>query len=197
MKRPLPIPIVALGGLVVLSVVVLFWLHGRGHHGAGPVKHAATAPLYEPGDKPATLYLRALDTETGKLVNQTAVIRASRLRANQVKQLLMAFLDGARSGKVQVPVPEGLALNEFYLTPSGQAVVDLSTEGVRKDHVGFFEEALLVRCLVDTLDGNFFEVHSVKILLDGQEVPSLFGHYALGTSEANMASTAAGTSPVD
>lgn len=196
MKKTLPLPIWVLLSILVLATAVLsffFWKRGR------PVeipKAAVAVPLYEAGDKPATIYLKVLDTESSKLVNLNTVIHASRLKENQIKQALLAFLNGPRSGRFQVPVPEGLALNEFYLTPAGQAVVDLSTSGARKDHVGFFDEALLVRCLVDTLDGNFYEVHSVKLLLDGQEAPTLFGHYALGTSEASMAVTTTGAVPV-
>lgn len=192
MKNKLPLPVGILLVVLVLSLTVAFaliWKKGRPLEAHKP---SATAPLFEPGDKPTTLFLKALDTESGKLVNLEAVIRASHLRENQIKQAILALLNGPRSGRVQVPVPEGLALNEFYLTPTGQAVVDLSVANSRKDHVGFFEEALLVRALVDTLSGNFFEVHSVKILLDGQETQSLFGHYALGTSEASMAVTATG-----
>jgi hypothetical protein len=192
MKKKLPLPVGILLVVLVLSLtaaIVLIWKKGRPIEAHKP---SATAPLFDPGDKPATIFLKALDTETGKLVNLGAVIRASHLRDNQIKQAMLAFLNGPRSGRVQVPVPEGLSLNEFYLTPAGQAVVDLSIANTKKDHVGFFEEALLVRALVDTLNGNFFEVHSVKILLDDQETQSLFGHYALGTSEASMAVTANG-----
>jgi hypothetical protein len=195
MRKNLPFPIWALVLVLVLSAAlsIFFWKKSRPVEAA---KTAVAAPLYEAGDKPATIYLKVLDTESSKLVNMNAVIHASRLKENQIKQALLAFFNGPRSGRFQVPVPEGLALNEFYLTPAGQAVVDLSASGARKDRVGFFEEALLVRCLVDTLDGNFFEVHSVKLLLDGQEAPTLFGHYALGTSEASMAVTTTGAVPV-
>lgn len=152
----------------------------------GAPKTQSRAPLFEPGDRPTTVYLRAIDDETGKWTNKAAVIRLSHDRANQIKQTLMALLDGPRTGKMRVPVPEGLSLNEFYLTSSGAAVLDLSTVGVKRESVGFLDEALLVRCLIDTLSGNFFEVKQVRILVDGQESPSLFGHYALGTDEVNL-----------
>ena len=41
---------------------------------------------------------------------------------------------------------------------------------------------------------NFFEVKQVKVLVDGQDAPTLGGHYALGTSDTSAPVTAtAGT----
>ena len=120
------------------------------------------------------------------MLNAAAIIRQSKNRADQMKQAVLAYLEGPRKDPVQVPVPEGTALNEFYFTSSGAAVVDLSTSQVKKENVGFYEETLFVRGLVETLTGNFFEVKQVKILVDGQDQPTLFGHYALSTSEASM-----------
>ncbi len=159
-----------------------------------PLHSMAASPLYEAGDKTMTVYVKAVATEDGKLVNQAATIRESKDRVNQMKQALLAYLNGPRTGKVQVPVPEGTALNEFYLTPTGSAVADLSLAQVEKGRVGFYQEALFVRCLIDTLTGNFFEIKQVKILVDGQDQPTLFGHYALGTSEAAMPVTTNGNS---
>ncbi len=159
-----------------------------------PLPSTAASPLYEAGDKTMTVYVKAVAAEDGKLVNQAATIRESKDRVNQMKQALLAYLDGPRTGRAQVPVPEGTALNEFYLTPTGSAVADLSLAQVERDKVGFYQEALFVRCLIDTLTGNFFEIKQVKILVDGQDQPTLFGHYALGTSEAAMPATVNGNS---
>jgi hypothetical protein len=82
-----------------------------------------------------------------------------------------------------VPVPAGLVLNEFFFTPQGMAVVDLSTAQVVPGSFGFFEETLFIRCLIETLSQNFFEIKQVKVLVDGQEAPTLGGHYALGTAD--------------
>jgi hypothetical protein len=130
--------------------------------------------------------LKAIDVESGKVFNWGVTIYQSKSRANQMKQAILAFLGGPRKGKIQVPVPEGLSLNEFYLTPAGVAVADLSTARVQRGKVGFYEESFFIRGLIETLTGNFFEVKQVKILVEGQDQPTLLGHYALNTSEANM-----------
>lgn len=151
-----------------------------------PLHSQNQSPLYEVGDKPMTIYVKAVAVESGKMVNAAATIRQSKSRVNQMKQAVLAYLQGPRKGVLQVPVPEGTALNEFYFTPTGAAVADLSVSQVKKEKVGFYEETLFVRGLIETLTGNFFEVKQVKILVDGQDQPTLFGHYALATSEASM-----------
>lgn len=154
-----------------------------------PLHSQNQSPLYEAGDKSMTIYIKAVAVESGKVMNSAATIRQSKSRVNQMKQAVLAYLAGPRRGSVQVPVPEGTGLNEFYFTPTGAAVVDLSVSQVQREKVGFYEETLFVRGLIETLTGNFFEVKQVKILVDGQDQPTLFGHYALATSEASMPAT--------
>lgn len=154
-----------------------------------PLHSQNQSPLYEAGDKPMTIFAKGVAVQSGKIVNFAVTIHQSKSRVNQMKQAILAFLNGPRQGNIQVPVPEGSSLNEFYFTPGGAAVADLSLAQVKKEKVGFYEEALFVRGLIDTLTSNFFEVKQVKILVDGQDQPTLFGHYALGTSEASMSVT--------
>ena len=189
--------------LILVSLALLALVAGAGFwafryfHPAGPLELATTSlpsPLFQPGDKPTTVFIKAEDPENGRLLNLAAGIRQSKDRSNQMKQAILAYLGGPREGRLAVPVPEGTGLNEFYFTPAGAAVVDLSTSKVNKEKVGFYEEALFVRGLIETLTGNFFEVKQVKILVEGQDQPTLFGHYALGTSEAALPVTA-GSNP--
>jgi hypothetical protein len=174
---------------VVLLSIVLFFLikHARDNSALKPenARPSASSPLYEAHDRSVSIYLKAVDVNTGKPTNINATIRQSKSRYNQMKQAVLAFLQGPRTGKFQIPVPEGIGLNEFYLTKNGMAVVDLSMRGVKKEKFGFYEETLFVRGLIEVLSRNFFEVRQVKILVDGQDKPTLTGHYALGTSDVN------------
>jgi spore germination protein GerM len=151
-----------------------------------------TSPLYDVHDKPTTVFLRAVDKQNGRFFNIAATIRQSKSRYNQIKQAVMAFLQGPRTGPLQVPVPEGLVLNEFYLTPQGTGVLDLSTAQVKAGDFGFYEEVLFIRGIMESLNRNFPEVKQVKILVDGQDAPTLGGHYALGTADAAMPVTISG-----
>jgi hypothetical protein len=183
--------ILALAGGTALT------LHfGRFAKSIEAAKSVSRSPLYEPGDRPTTIFLKEVETENGKAVNVASTIHQSKIRENQMQQAIEAYLQGPRTGPVQVPVPDGMALNEFYFTPSGTAVVDLSVDQVKKEKTGFYDEALFVRGLIETLTGNFFEVKQVKVLVEGQDAPTILGHYALGTSEASMPVSAASNGPV-
>ncbi len=176
--------LVILCALAGSATLILRWV--RSAPKAPAAHNASPSPLYEAGDKPTTIFLKEVEMENGRAVNVGTVIHESKIRADQMQQAVLAYLQGPRSGRVQVPVPDGTALNEFYFTPTGSAVVDLAIGDVQKDKVGFMDEALFIRGLIDTLTSNFFEVKAVKVLVEGQEAPTIFGHYALGTSEASM-----------
>lgn len=142
-------------------------------------------PLFEAGDKSVSVLLPLLDNQTGKSFFGKASIRQSKSRYNQMKQAVLAYLQGPHSGSARVPVPEGMGLNELYLTEQGVALVDLSVSGVNRAFFGFYEETLFVRGLIEVLSKNFFEVKQVRILVEGQDAPLLGGHYALGIADAS------------
>jgi hypothetical protein len=140
----------------------------------------ASAPLFDPGDKPMKINLKGLDLHTGKWADFPVTIRQSKSRLNQMKQAVLAFGDNSR----RLDIPEGISVNEVYLTAQGSAVVDVSTQGLQAGSMGFYEELLFIRGLIETLTKNFSEVKQIKLLVNGMDAPTLAGHYALGTNEA-------------
>jgi hypothetical protein len=186
MKRSFPLVPATLAVILFFAAIWgLVWLlkvHGT-EKKVELIHSTNNSPLYEAGDKPMRVYMKAVDMGDGRLFNLQTTIYQSKSRVNQMRQLLLAFLNGPRTGKDQVPVPEGLKLNEFYFTPDNTAVVDVSTSDIAPGQFGFYEEVLFVRGLIETLSQNFFEIKQVKILVDGQDAPTLAGHYALGTAD--------------
>jgi hypothetical protein len=142
---------------------------------------ANESPLYDPRDKPMTVILKTVGETSGRLEGYKWEIRQSKSRYNQMKQALMAFLKGPPGGTG--PAWGGLTLNEFYFAPQGLAVMDVSTAQLQPSQFGHYEEALFVKGLIESLSGNFFEIKAVKLLVDGQEAPTVAGHYALGTAD--------------
>jgi hypothetical protein len=140
-------------------------------------------PLYTSGDKPIKINLKTLDSETGKWSDLPVTIYQSKSRLNQVKQAVLLFIDYSQ----ELGVPPGLSVNEIYLTPEGNAIVDISTTGLTPSSMGFYDELLFVRGLIETLSKNFPAVRQVKLLVDGQDAPTIAGQYALGTSESAVA----------
>ncbi len=175
-------------GAILLGVAALVFWGIRAHQKPAPeeVKKYQAGPsslLYEAHDRPATLYLRGVDGSTGQWTNVPAVIRLSQSRLNQLKQLLQAYLKGSREGKKHLPIPPGLGLNEVFWTSDNIVVVDVSSFDVEREKVGFWEELLFVRGLIETVSKNFYEVKQVKILVNGRDGGTLAGHYALGTAD--------------
>jgi hypothetical protein len=178
-------PVLVLVVFLAIVTGVLWTVRKHSKPEIAPVRAVALSPLFDPRDKSMNILLKGVEVESGRIVGFNATIRESKSRYNQMKQAVLAYLQGPRSGATQVAVPEGLGLNEFYLTSQGMAVVDLSTSQLKGESFGFYAEALFIRGMIETLTGNFFEVKQVKVLVNGQDAPTLGGHYALGTSEVS------------
>jgi hypothetical protein len=195
MKRQIPMVQAALAATLFLGLVlglILFLKHGS-HKKNGLIHNANNSPLHEAGDKPMKVYIKAVEMDNGKLFNLEQTIYQSKTRVNQMRQLLLVFINGPRTGKDQVPVPEGLKLNDFYFTSQGIAVVDVSTTDILPGQFGFYEEVLFVRGLIESLSQNFFEIKQVKVLVNGTEATTLAGHYALGTGDLGALAVQSGS----
>ncbi|HET9869330.1 MAG TPA: GerMN domain-containing protein, partial [bacterium] len=166
---------------LALGTALAFHFHGvRAPRPAGIEALGGSQPLYDPADKPIKVNLKGVNPATGKWSDFPVTIRQSKSRLNQMKQAVLAFLEDAP----RLDIPAGLSLNELYWSQHTGAVVDLSTADLPEGSMGFYEELLVVRGLIETLSKNFPEVRAVKILVNGQEAPTVAGHYALGTTEA-------------
>ena len=182
-KRQIIIGSAMLAGFLLAALAVYWNTLKPAVKSLETASRSSESPLYEAHDKAMNIFIKGLDRGSGWPYNTTTAIRQSKSRYNQMKQALLAYLGGARSEKLELPVPEGMALGQFYFTPTGEAVVDLSTTQVKKENFGFYEELLFLRGLIEVLSRNFFEIKQVKILVDGQDSQTLAGHYALGTND--------------
>ena len=77
------------------------------------------------------------------------------------------------------PFPDGTKLRAFYLAPNGDAFVELSQEVSLAHPGGSLDEIFTVYSLVNSLTGNFPDIHAVQILIEGKEVDTLAGHVDL------------------
>lgn len=77
------------------------------------------------------------------------------------------------------PFPAGTELRAVYLTPSGDAFVDLNREVTREHGGGSLDELFTVYALVNALTTNMPEISAVQILIEGREVDTLAGHIDL------------------
>ena len=76
-------------------------------------------------------------------------------------------------------IPAGTMLRAIFLTPQGQAFVDLSADVSSAHPGGSLSELLTIYTIVDALTSNLPAITSVQLLVDGKEVDTLAGHIDL------------------
>jgi len=76
-------------------------------------------------------------------------------------------------------VPAGTTLRAIFVTPDGQAYLDLSGELSRAHPGGSLNELLTIYTLVDVVTANLPAINAVQILIDGKVVDTLAGHVDL------------------
>ena len=169
---------------VVAAVVVLggIWLVGGLFSGSPPsdTDSAGGSGTVEPGSglPPNTAVLFYVGEDGTSLVEHeieiplgdTALARARVIAERQLS---------APGPPLISPFPEGTMLRAIYITPSGDAFVDLSQQVSTGHPGGSLDELFTVYALVNALTNNVPEIAAVQILIEGREVDTLAGHVDL------------------
>ena len=100
--------------------------------------------------------------------------------------IVRALINGPQKTLVRT-IPAGTKLKAIYVLANGRCYVDLSSR-IRDQHPGGCNtELLTVYSVVNSLILNISQIKTVKLLIDGAEVPTLAGHVDLQSSvAANM-----------
>lgn len=77
------------------------------------------------------------------------------------------------------PFPEGTRLRAIYLSPDGNAFVDLSEDVSAAHPGGSLDELFTIYAMVNALTANVDEIAAVQVLIEGREVDTLAGHVDL------------------
>jgi len=94
------------------------------------------------------------------------------------RAIVEALIKGPQKGLVRT-IPVATQLRAIYIGPDQVAYIDLS-QAVKKKHPGGTNSELLtIYSVVNTLILNVSEIKRVKILVDGDEAPTLAGHIDL------------------
>lgn len=96
----------------------------------------------------------------------------------QARQIIEAQIAPVAEPLVSA-VPKGTRLRTIFVTPRGDAFVDLTREFVTGHTGGSTNELLTVYSIVNALCANLPAVHSVELLVDGKQVDTLAGHVDL------------------
>ncbi len=159
-------------GIWIVLALLPRWLHGS----AGTPAATAAAATSDARKIHATLFYVSEDGTD--LVPVSREVPFGATPAEEARRLIEAQLEPAPPGLVSA-VPSGTKILALYLTPRGEAFVDLSHE-IRTGHTGgSLDEILTVYTIVDAVTVNLPTVTSVQILVDGQSVDTLAGHVDL------------------
>ena len=92
---------------------------------------------------------------------------------------LLEILSENPSGEAIPVFGPGLSVRQVFMGPERTVVVDLALDKSTAAGRGVKEERLVVWALVNTLCLNLEGIDSVKVLVNGDEAPTLFGHVDL------------------
>ena len=133
------------------------------------------AALQSPGASNHTVVLYFPSYANGTLAGEARQMRWATDDPDRIRQILLGLAEGSRKGANRVLSPS-TNVRGVFLSPTGAACIDLSTEALAEFEPGIESESLTVYSIVDSLAANIPAVKRVKILIQGQEVDTLDGH---------------------
>ncbi|NNE44178.1 MAG: GerMN domain-containing protein [Gemmatimonadetes bacterium] len=152
-------------GALALAAGLLFALQRE----EAPVVSAPEAEVL--GTRSVDLYFPGLE---GELVTETREIVGAETTEKDIRRVVEELIDGGSRGIR--PLPASTRLLNVFLDGAGEATLNFS-EHFRSDHPGGSEaELATLRCLVASVATNFPGVDRVRLLVDGEVVPTLAGH---------------------
>lgn len=116
--------------------------------------------------------------EDGSLVEETRSIAWSDNDADRIRAVLLALIEGSRSGRAR-SLPASADVRAVFLASDGTAYLDFSNNAIGLEAPGIGSETLAVYSIVDSLAANISAVKQVRFLIQGQEVETLDGHVDL------------------
>ena len=94
------------------------------------------------------------------------------------KAIVEALIEGPQKGLVRT-IPAGTGLSAIYIDSGNVCYIDLSAAVKAKHPGGSNSEMLTIYSVVNSLILNVSEIKQVKVLIDGNEAPTLAGHISL------------------
>jgi len=109
------------------------------------------------------------------LKGENGVIYKSKDPVDRMRQVLVLLLRGPRSDSLLPVFPEGIMLRELYLS-DGCVYLDFQIPASKAGSAGCLMEYLALSSIQSSLMKNFPEIEKIKVLLNGMEAETFFGH---------------------
>jgi len=149
----------------------------------GPRPQAAAAPAVAPSDpSQAVRKIKArlfyVDADGMRLTAVERDVAYAERPADQAREILNAQIAPVAEPLLSA-IPASTRLRALFVTPNGEAFVDLTGDVQSAHPGGSLNELLTVYTIVDALTENMPALTAVQVLVDGKEVETLAGHVDL------------------
>ena len=114
------------------------------------------------------------------LVPEARTVTLPENDAAALAMVIRELLKGSANASVSRAFPADTVLRAAYLLPDGNAIVDLGGQTLAAGwNTGSHQEMIAAYSVVETVIANFPAVRRVRLLVNGQVVPTLAGHVQL------------------
>ena len=159
----------------ILIVGGFFWL-GRGRQNRSSSQPSRLLPLASELEGIRGVYLYFGIPGADSLAAEYRDVVVKDRPADQVRAIYRELVAGPSENHVAL-FPEGTELVNAYLTPRGTLYLDWNRTLVQGFRGGSGRERLLLGSIVRTAAENLPEVEQVAILVDGNPIETIGGHY--------------------
>ncbi len=172
------------GGAAAVWALLTFFPAEQPASSADPAAAAAAAATAQAAPEPVSdgrkikARLFYVGEQGTRLVGVDREVAFAENREQQARAIVAAEIAPPPDGQVS-PIPAGTDVRAVFITPKGEAYVDLTRPVADAHPGGTTNEILTVYAIVDVLTTNLPAVTSVQILVDGHEVDTLAGHVDL------------------
>ncbi|MDR1989447.1 MAG: GerMN domain-containing protein [Acidobacteriaceae bacterium] len=170
-------------GLAVTALLawLLFVALPRWYTRSGPAAGANASPAGAPDAQPVRkikAHLFYVSDDGLRLTGIEQDVVYAEQTPEQAREIVLAQIAPPEAPLISA-IPTGTSLRALFVTPDGQAFVDLSSEFVDAHPGGSLNELLTVYTIVHALTLNLPAIISVQLLVNGKEVETLAGHVDL------------------
>src|SRR6185436_4381035 len=167
---------------VVVAVSVFAWLITRGMpDGTNPAAHkvaAASPAVPAPTGRKIKARLFYVAEDGLQLTSVERDVAYGEGPEEQAREIIAAQIAPVLEPLVSA-IPAGTTLRAVFITKTGDAYVDLSSEARTAHPGGTVDELLTIYTIVNALTVNLPAVTAVQVLVDGKEADTLSGHVDL------------------
>jgi hypothetical protein len=166
---------IAIGIIAVSAAVIWVYLtHAPGRGGNASQGHFVPLAAELEGIRGITLYYGVPGSDSLGEEHRDVVVKDR--PADQVRAIYRELVAGPMESHVTL-IPDGAEVVNAYLTPRGTLFLDWNRALVQGFRGGSGRERLLIESIVRTAAENLPDIETVSILVDGNPVETIGGHY--------------------